>query len=225
VTALARELIEFLSGAAAPQPALNQSPVAQTQTLEELVRGLSALGIRRAILLSLQLATELDLASASGFGLGAITLRTVRIERPGTPFEQALLPRGAADAAREDTSAESLRELGVILSELLSHKPVYLEDSLLYAAPPPLPRRADRDVLHALRRALALIAEHCQPGSARYTNAFDVAGDLSRLANIATHIVQSKQAPPIVVVHRPKPRRRSARRRLPKVVVHERSVR
>jgi hypothetical protein len=216
VTALARELMAFLIGAGSAAPAPSQ---ARVHTLAEVVGALPALGVRRAILISLQLATELDLASASGVSPGPITLDSVRIERLGTPFEQALLPSDARVDACERSVAHDLGELGALMSELLTHKPVYLEQSLWSADTGPLGRRADREALSALRRALALIAEHCRAGSDRYTNAFDVASDLSKLANIATRIVQRRHTPSIVAVHRPPPRSRTSSKRLPKVVI------
>jgi hypothetical protein len=211
LTALARELMAFLTGAGSPEP--NQPG---TPALAQLLRDAPALGIRRAILISLQLATELDLASASGQPLAPITLESVRVERLGTPFEQALLPRATSG---ERTLAESLAELGALVATLLEHERSYLERSLWSAGFDAQPRRADRELLGALRRALALIGEHCRGGSARYTNAFDVVADLAKLASIATRVVQKRHAAPIVAVHRPPPRSKTKHRRLPKVLI------
>jgi hypothetical protein len=183
-------------------------------TLAQAVTGLPALGARRLILIALQLATELELAHRSGISHAPLTAATVRLERCGTPFEQALLTRGPA---RPDAQAaeSDLKDLGALLLQLLDQTPLFLEGSIWT-------RRADRDVLSALRRALTLIVANCKRAGAgaRYGDAFDVTHDLAKLATIAGRIVaQRRPPPPRFSVHRPKPASAPWHETVPKVVV------
>jgi hypothetical protein len=204
----------------------------QAPTLQEVLAQLPALGARRLVLIALQLATELDLAEQSGVAHEPMSTTTVRLERAGTPFEQALLtsasgPRRAAGLAEGDLS-----ELGALLRQLLASRPLYLEGSIRAGAGKGnlmLSRRADAGVLASLRQAMTLIVHKCEsaaPGT-RYDSAFDVAQDLAKLAAITERIVigRRRALEPRVGLMHPQPRAAVSIERLPKVIVKDHPAR
>jgi hypothetical protein len=69
-----------------------------------------------------------------------------------------------------------------------------------------LRRRADAEVVHAIGRALMLIARRCIGSARPYQSATPLLRDLNRLAAVVTRIVAHRRAcPPIVHVSRPRP--------------------
>jgi hypothetical protein len=199
-------------------------------SLDEVLAQIPALGVRRLILIALQLATELDLAQQSGVAHEPVSAFSVRLERAGTPFEQALLTP-ASEPAGVCPAERSLSEFGAVLVQLLQRKPLYLEGSVWAPASKShvaMSRRADADVLASLRRAVALIADKCQggrPGS-HYDNAFDVAQDLAKLASITGRIVvRRRPLAPLRALTQPRRRAELGREPLPKVIIQQPAAR
>jgi len=116
----------------------------------------------------------------------------------------------------------SMPELGALLERLLAHKPLYLEQSPLErpsGGVGPLRRRADAVVLHALGRALSLIAQRCRTAPRAYASRRELVRDLTKLAEVTRRIVERRRAlPPVVCVVRPRPGV-PRRARLPKVML------
>jgi hypothetical protein len=166
-----------------------------------------ALGARRLTLIAAQLAGELELALRSEVTPGAIRADSIHVENVGTPFERVRLPWAAQQAERPDTRA-ALRELGWLICGVLADKPLYLEESMWM---PPhatrvLRRRADAAVVHAIGRALTLIAQRCIGSSRPYNSPAPLVQDLNRLAAVVARIVAQRRAcPPTVYVSRPRP--------------------
>jgi hypothetical protein len=174
--------------------------------------------------IALQLATELDLAQQSGLACGPLTPATVRLERAGTPFEQAIVPRPTHPEQVCDLN-QQLLQLGAIFGELLRCKRVFLEGSVWvppgWSSDVVMTRRADLDVLARICRALTLIAQRCDgQRPVRYQSAHELAHDLAKLAGITSRIVSARRsARPRLGLHQPKPRLHTSSVRLPKVIV------
>jgi len=193
--------------------------------LQDVVEGLPALGARRSILLALQLATELELAHQSGFRPGPIELRTVRVQRAGTPFEQAMFEPATRKRLAPGEEQRDTRALGLLFKQLALAKPMYLEGSMWSSAggdaARALRRRADEEVVIALCRALTLIADRCLGLRGTYESTFELVGDLAKLARVASRIVARRRAlAPIVGLGSPRPRAQAHPIRLPKVIIN-----
>jgi hypothetical protein len=193
-------------------------------TLAQVLRALPSVGAQRLVQIALQLATELDLAEQSGLACGSLTPRTVQLERAGTPFEQAIVPR-STHAEQAGDLERQLLELGGIIGELLRCKRVFLEGSIWlppgWASDVVMTRRADVDMLVRICRALTLIARRCAgQHAARYTSAHQLAHDLAKLAAITSRIVSARRSErPRLGLQQPKPRLHTSEERLPKVIV------
>jgi hypothetical protein len=185
---------------------------------------LPSVGAQHLVQIALQLATELDLAEQSGLACGLLTPATVRLERAGTPFEQAIVPR-LAHPARANGLDRQLMQLGAIIGELLRCKRVFLEGSIWVppgqASDVVMTRRADLDVLARICRALTLIAQRCEgQRPTRYPSAHELAQDLAKLAAITSRIVfERRSVRPRLGLQQPRPRHDAAAQRLPKVIV------
>lgn len=193
--------------------------------LSDVVKVLPALGARRSVLLALQLATELDLAHQSGFTPGRIALDSVRLQRAGTPFEQALFEPGTRKRLGPGDEERDMRALGVLIKGLALAKPMYLEGSIWTprgrGAARVLGRRADAEVVRAICRALTLIADRCLGVRGSYESTFELVGDLGKLAAVAGRIVSRRRAPaPVVSLASPRPRARAPQSSLPKVIIN-----
>jgi len=166
-----------------------------------------ALGARRLTLIAAQLAGELELALRSEVTPGQIRADSINVENAGTPFERVRLPWAAQQAERPDART-SLRELGWMIGGVLADKPLYLEESMWM---PPhatrlLRRRADAEVVHAIGRALMLIAQRCIGSCRAYESPTPLVQDLNRLAAVVGRIVAHRRVcPPIVSIARPRP--------------------
>jgi hypothetical protein len=175
--------------------------------LDAVLASCPALGARRLTLIAVQLAGELELALRTEVTPGKIRADTISVENAGTPFERVRIPWAAQQTDRPDARA-ALRELGWLLGGLLADKPLYLEESVWM---PPhatgvLRRRADAEVVHAIGRALMLVAQRCIGSSRAYTSAAPLLRDLNRLSAVVGRIVAQRRAsPPIVHVSRPRP--------------------
>lgn len=206
------------------RPDLSEADDGGCPTLADVLQGLPSVGAQHLVQISLQLATELDLAQQSGLACGPLTPATVRLERAGTPFEQAIVPRPTHPEQVCDLDLQLL-QLGAIIGELLRCKRVFLEGSIWvppgWASDVVMTRRADLDVLARICRALTLIAHRCDgQRPARYQSAHELALDLAKLAGVTSRIVSARRsARPRLGLHRPKPRLHTSAERLPKVVV------
>lgn len=183
------------------------------------------LGAHRSVLIALQLATELDLAHQSGSTPGNVALASVRRERAGTPFEQALFAPGARRRLEPGDEERDMRALGGLIQALAQARPMVLERSL--CAPRGrqlvrgLVRRADEDVVRALCRALTLIADRCLGRRGRYESTFELVSDLAKLALVTGRIVIRRRAlPPVVSLGFPRPRATACPSALPKVIIN-----
>lgn len=195
----------------------------------QVVEALPALGVRRLVLMVLQLATELDLAHQSGFSPGHIGMDTLRLQRAGTPFEQAFFAPGSRERLVAGREQQDLRALGLLIQRLLLSKPLHLEGS--FWTPPGramtrvMRRRADEGVVRALCRGLSLIAQRSAGSRGGYESSFELVGDLAKLAALASRIVTRRRAmTPVVCFASPRPRAHAERRALPKVIIHPRSL-
>jgi hypothetical protein len=175
--------------------------------LDAVLASCPALGARRLTLIAAQLAAELDLALRTEVTPGKIRADSISVENAGTPFERVRIPWAAQQTERPDARA-ALRELGWLIGGLLADKPLYLEESVWM---PPhatrvLRRRADAEVVHAIGRALMLIAQRCIGSSRAYESAAPLLRDLNRLSVVVSRIVAQRRAsPPVVRVSRPRP--------------------
>jgi hypothetical protein len=194
---------------------------ARVNTLESVLVASPLLGVRRATRLALQLAIELDLAVRGEVTPAQLRPDAILVENPGTASERARLPI-AADQSGTPARRAGLAQLGRLIQGWLSAKPLYLEESIWMpqGAARMLRRRADAQVLHALGRALSLIAQRCIGAPRPYLNTIEPVRDLTRLAELTSRIVARRRSlPPVARVHRPRAVERCAAA-LPKVVVH-----
>jgi hypothetical protein len=175
--------------------------------LDTVLASSPAIGVRRLTLIAAQLAGELDLALRTEVTPGKIRADSINVENAGTPFERVRLPWAAQQADRPDVRS-ALREFGWLLGSVLADKPLYLEESMWM---PPhatrvLRRRADAEVVHAIGRALLLIAQRCIGSSRPYESATSLLRDLNRLAAVVSRIVAQRRAcPPAIYVSHPRP--------------------
>lgn len=175
--------------------------------LDAVLASSPALGARRLTLIAAQLAGELELALRTEVTPGKIRADRINVEHAGTPFERVRLPWAAQQAERADART-ALRELGWLIGGVLADKPLYLEESMWM---PPhatrvLRRRADAEVVHAIGRALMLIAQRCIGSSRPYESPTPLVQDLNRLAAVVGRIVAHRRAcPPTVYIARPRP--------------------
>jgi hypothetical protein len=175
--------------------------------LDTVLASAPAVGVRRLTLIAAQLASELELALRTEVTPGKIRADSINVENAGTPFERVRLPWAAQQAERPDARS-ALRELGWLIGGVLADKPLYLEESMWM--PPPatgvLRRRADAEVVHAIGRALMLIAQRCIGSSRPYESPTPLVQDLNRLAAVVGRIVANRRAcPPTVYLVRPRP--------------------
>ena len=193
-------------------------------TLDDSLLNEPYLGARRLLLVGIQLLTELRLAQSSKVALVAVTPDSVRVARPGTPFEQATLERRVDRAWRPEQEIEGLRDVGRLLLTMLD-KRLYLEDSLPDErgrfGGVPLPRRVDMPVLLGVHRGVSRIARRCESWSA------DASGDtalpmedLSRLSLLLNRIIAGRRPrlPQWAVTYPPRPQ--ALREATEKVLVH-----
>src|SRR5262249_51383745 len=157
-------------------------------------------GARRLTLIAAQLAGELELALRTGVTPGQLRPDSIRVENVGTPFERVRLPWAAQQVERPDGRA-ALRELGWLIGGVLADKPLYLEESMWM---PPnatrvLRRRADAEVVHAIGRALLLIAQRCIGSAQPHESPMPPVQDLGRLAAVVGRIVAQRRACPPTV--------------------------
>jgi hypothetical protein len=213
-----------VGNAHAPRGAPDADANGDYPTLQEVLQALPSVGAQRLVQIALQLATELDLAEQSGMACGSLTPATVRLERAGTPFEQAIVPRSMHPDQAGDLDRQLL-ELGGIIGELLRCKRVFLEGSIWlppgWASDVVMTRRADLHVLARICRALTLIAQRCDgQRAAHYRSAHQLAHDLAKLAAITSRIVLARRSErPRLGLHQPKPALQASAERLPKVIV------
>jgi hypothetical protein len=179
-------------------------------TLEDVFAAAPVLGVRRLMLIGIQLATELQLAQESRVALLPLTATTVLLQRSSTPFEQASLARDPFGVFQDSQEVDGLRALGWLLSELL-RKRLFLEDSVRDASGrfggAPLPRAADLPILNGLHRGISTISLRCEGKAARpYSAAPMVIEDLSKLARLVNRIIAARRpVPPETAVSLPVP--------------------
>jgi hypothetical protein len=186
------------------RPGPLNSPVSEPlarPTFGAVWRPLHAFGAWRLIRLPAQLATELELAERCGVSLGEVGLDGVRLERAGTPLEQARICGVGIDATEPEQRQAHLRRLGALIEELLS-KPLYLDGSVWvppgYTNDRVRMRRADAPLVNRLTRALRSIANGC---SGTYASAADLSRDLFKLAAIANRMVLNRRPPDPVYLY------------------------
>ena len=207
---------EVMSRAAALRSVVPQ----RSGKLDAVLASSPALGARRVTLIAAQLAGELALALRTEVTPGTIRADCIHVENAGTPFERVRIPWAAQQAERPDARA-ALRELGWLIGGVLADLPLYLEGSVWM---PPhatrvLRRRADAEVVHAIRRALMLIAQRCIGSSRPYESPAALLRDLNRLAAIVDRIVAQRRARPAIVhVCQPRPAA-TPRASLPSVMI------
>jgi hypothetical protein len=187
--------------------AVRAIPATRNGKLDTVLASSPVLGARRLTLIAAQLAGELELALRGEVTPGKIRADSISVENAGTPFERVRLPWAAQQAERPDTRT-ALRELGWLIGGVLADKPLYLEESMWMPAHATrvLRRRADAEVVHAIGRALMLIAQRCIGSSRPYDSPTPLLADLNRLAAIVGQIVAHRRAcPPPVHVSLPRP--------------------
>ena len=194
---------EGMSRAAAVRPL----QATRSRKLATVLASSPAIGARRLTLIAAQLAGELELALRTEVTPGQIRADSINVENAGTPFERVRLPWAVQQAQRPDART-ALRELGWMIGGVLADKALYLEESMWM---PPhatrvLRRRADAEVVHAIGRALLLIAQRCIGSSRPYESPTPLVQDLNRLAAVVGRIVAHRRVcPPTVYVARPRP--------------------
>jgi hypothetical protein len=183
-------------------------------TLEEVWAAAPFIGARRLTLLMLQVLTEIAGAQRAAFALEPITARSVELQRPSTPLEQAVVRRARAEPFVPEQERLGLIEAGTLLQELLQ-KRLFLEDSLPDAdrrfGGTPLPRASDAELLNGVHRALSAIAQRCVGVLHAYTSAETAISDLSKLADLLQRsIARRRPARPTVACTFPRHARPSA---------------
>jgi hypothetical protein len=202
-------------------------PVSALRTLDDVRSASPALGVRRLLRITQQLAIELEQARQLGLATKGFTASSVLLVYPGTPFERVRIACWSAPSPATDCTRAQLKQIGVWLCRMLAEGRLYLDHSASLAELRPVRRplgsRADLEVLQALRRGLTAIAKRCKGefGAVPYATAGALAHDLARLTALTGRIAaRLRQAHSSLLPHFPKPAALAPGQPLPKVMLN-----